>query len=237
MLITTKGIILNSINYSETSIIVRIFTQQLGLQSYIVNGVRKAKAKNKSAIFQPLTLVDLVVYHKETNSLNHIKEIKISIPFQTLHTDVRKSCVVLFLSEVLFKTIKEQEQNSELFEFINKSIVTFDENDDLIPIFHVFFLSRLTKYLGFSPKLDYSVSNCFFNPVDGVFQPAKTSNIFNKNLSQLFFFLFENTELRLLDFNKQERMLILDAIIYYYGIHINTCNNIKSLDILKEVFE
>ncbi|MEI7594677.1 MAG: DNA repair protein RecO [Bacteroidota bacterium] len=237
MILSTKGIIINKINYSESSIIVRIFTQQLGLQSYIVNGVRKSKSKTKAAIFQPLTIVDMVVYHKENSNLHHLKEIKISFPYNTLHSDIRKSCVVMFLSEMIYKSIREQEKNNELFEYIYNSLTTFDSNDELIPIFHIFFLSRLSRFLGFYPKLNHTQITPFFNPIDGLYQSNKTSNMFDKDQSVLFYHLFEETEMKLIHFSRIERMQILERIVYFYGIHLHSCKDLHSLDIYKEIFE
>ncbi|MEQ8425517.1 MAG: DNA repair protein RecO, partial [Cyclobacteriaceae bacterium] len=150
MLHKTKGIVFRFTPYGETSIIVNIFTEAFGLQSYIVNSVRSKTGKAKIAIYQPLTLLDLVVYHKENAGILRIKEATCAYPYQHLQSDSIKSCIGLFVCEVLNKTVKEQVHAAELCQFIYDSLVVLDrmlrpEN------FHLRFLIKLTKYLGFGP--------------------------------------------------------------------------------------
>lgn len=236
MLIHTKGIVLHTIPYSETSIIAKIFTEELGLQSYIIKGARKAKSKTKAGLFQPLSLLDMVVYHKETKQLNFIKEIKIDQAYQSLHTDIRKSTVLLFISELLAKSIKEEEQNKELYRYIHDSLISFDKTDQLIPFFHILFSSLLTKHLGFFPQSNHSPQTPFLDPMEGTFRAVQTHPRLNKENSQLFFNAFTRPESMLPSFNKKERSELINLIILYYQAHIPSFKEIISLDILKTVF-
>src|SRR6185369_7455791 len=108
MLHKTRGIVFRFTKYGDTSIIVTIFTELFGLQTYIVNGVRSKSAKSKIALFQPLTLLDLIVYYKENANIKRIKEIRCVHQYQTVQTDVRKSSIGMFLNEILNKTVKEE---------------------------------------------------------------------------------------------------------------------------------
>ncbi|MFC0185163.1 DNA repair protein RecO [Pseudarcicella hirudinis] len=150
MLRKTKGIVINYIRYRETSIIVKIFTEEFGIQTFIENGVRSAKSKNKIALFQPLTLLDLVVYHKEGKDLHRISELKCLIPFQTLPFNIYKSSIALFITEILGKCMKEETGNISLFRFLLNSILWLDAAEDDFENFHLQFLIKLASFLGFS---------------------------------------------------------------------------------------
>ena len=152
MLHKTRGIVLNHIKYGESSIIVHIYTEEFGVQSYIENGVRKQKAKNKIALFQPLTLLDLVVYKKANSSINRISEIKCRQPFQSIPYQITKSTIGIFIAEILSNLLRgEEEPNSGMFEFLQESLLFFDrKSTDYLHSFSVQFLNDLSVYLGFS---------------------------------------------------------------------------------------
>src|SRR6478609_8208102 len=114
----TRGVVFRFTRYGETSIIVNIFTETFGLQSYIVNGIRSTAARNKIALYQPLTLLELVVYHRPNANINRIKEVRCLHPYQTITSDVRKSAIALFLNELVNKTVKEESHAAELGEFL-----------------------------------------------------------------------------------------------------------------------
>ncbi|MFD2203919.1 DNA repair protein RecO [Shivajiella indica] len=151
MLTKTQGIVLSYIRYRETSIIVKIFTRELGLKAYIVNGVRSTKAKTKMGFYQPLTLLDLVVYEKENVSLNRISEIKLSKSFQRIPFDFLRSGIAMFIAEVLGKSIYEGYQNESLFDFLMDSIQLLDEEKVILSHFPIAFLWETSRYLGFAP--------------------------------------------------------------------------------------
>jgi DNA repair protein RecO (recombination protein O) len=152
MLLKTKGIVLNQIKYRETSIITKIYTEDFGLKSYIVNGVRTKSSKTKIGLFQPLTLLDLVVYYKEKTTLHRISEIKCYSPYKSIPFEIKKSSIVLFLSEILNKTLKEEISNKELFDFLSTSLIYFDEVKEDYHNFHLQFLFQLSAFLGFFPS-------------------------------------------------------------------------------------
>ncbi|PIZ05346.1 MAG: DNA repair protein RecO, partial [Flavobacteriales bacterium CG_4_10_14_0_8_um_filter_32_5] len=126
MLHTTKGIVIHQFKYGEKSVIAKIYTEKFGLQSYIINGVRSKKSTNKFAYLQPLSLVEINAYHKENKGLQHLKSIKLDIPFQYIPFDVYKGSIAFFVAEVIYKTIKEEEANSELFDFLYNSVQVLD---------------------------------------------------------------------------------------------------------------
>src|SRR5882672_9146695 len=127
MLHKTRGIVFRFTKYGDSSIIVTIFTELFGLQTYIVNGVRSKSSKSKIALFQPLTLLDLVVYHRENANILRIKEVRCLYPYQTIHLDIRKSTIALFLSEILNRAVKDQSHAEEIGEFIINSLTALDQ--------------------------------------------------------------------------------------------------------------
>jgi DNA repair protein RecO (recombination protein O) len=226
MLAKTQGIVINFIKLRETSIVVNIYTEAFGIRSYIENGIRTAKSKNKIALFQPLTQLDLVVFERENKGLKRISEVKCAQPYHTLPYDIAKSSIALFLAEILKKCLKEEESNPPLFYFLVKSFSFLDEPLAEIKNFHLIFLIKLAAYLGFSPETADQVL-IEFQAVN--FRP------FNADLIALF------NQLLLLDFdedmklNRSERADLLDIILSFYKIHIDNFGEIKSKDVLKEV--
>src|SRR5690349_14850910 len=149
MIFKTRGIVFRFTKFKETSIIVTIFTEAFGLQSYIVNAVRSKSAKNKIALYQPLTLLNLVVYHREHANIERIKEISCLYPYRSLTSDVKKSTLAIFLNELLNKTVKDESHIAEVFEFICNSLISLDTIPTRYENFHLIFMLKLSRYLGF----------------------------------------------------------------------------------------
>src|SRR5690606_32988163 len=149
MVVTTKAIVFSAIKYSEADLIASCFTEVAGVKSYLLRSILKSKrGKLKASYFQALTQLELIAEHKNKGTLEYIKEAKVFHPYQTLHTDIVKSSMVMFLSEMLKNCIREEEANTELYGFLENSFLWLDEND-VIPNFHIFFLLQLSMYLGF----------------------------------------------------------------------------------------
>ena len=149
MLHKTRGIVFKTTDYGESSVIVQIFTEKFGLQSYIINGVKKPKAKISQNMLQPLHLLDMVVYHKNTGSVQRIAELKNSPVLQTIPYDVIKSCLAIFLNEVLYKAVRQQSADENLFDFVFSAVEWLDHQTAGLANFHLLFLMQLTRYLGF----------------------------------------------------------------------------------------
>ena len=220
MLHKTRGIVFRFTKYGETSIIVNIFTESFGLQSYIVNGVRSSSAKSKIALYQPLTLLDLIVYHREHANINRIKEVKCAYPFHSIFTDVKKSTIGMFILEVMNKTIKEQSHAGEVFEFLFNSIVALDMTMEDNESFHLTFLLKLSRYLGFGALRGSEI-------VGGRMTSEETED----NLDKLVKSGFENIP----RFTRAERNAVLDLLLQFYADHIDTFGELKSVPVLREV--
>jgi len=240
MLQKTRGIVLHSLKYSENSIIVKIYTESFGLVSYLVRSVRSKKAALKTGIFQPLTLLEMVVYHKKKPVLQTIKEIIHCQQFISIPYDIKKSSVAIFIAEILYKTIREEEQNKELFDFIQHSVEQLDATEGRVAEFHLYFLIELTKYLGFYPHDNHNESNIYFNLYDGHFQeylPEHTYYI-EQGLSVHFAAFLKSS----LPSNERNgipaglRRELMNKVLDYYRVHVNGFQTLKSHVVLEEVF-
>lgn len=222
MIHKTRGIVFRYSKFRETSIIVSIFTELFGLRSYIVNGVRSSNKSlgNKIALYQPLTLLDLVVYHREQANINRIKEVKCLYPYRTIATDVRKSTLCMFLNEVMNKSIREESHAQEVFDFIYDAFVTLDESDTGIENFHIIFLIKLSRFLGFGPQNASEMSGSLRMDVE-------TERKLGEFLHCDFDFA---TQLSL-----KARREILDCVLKFYAEHIDTFGEVKSLQILRDI--
>ena len=238
MLHKTRGIALHTVKFSETSIIARIYTELFGLQSFLIKGSRRKGATIKPGFFQPLTLLDLTIYHKEKNTLQSIREVHFSDPYQTIPFDIRKSSMTLFINELLYKTIREEEPNPGLFEFIYTSCIQLDRIET-VNHFHLMFAIRLTRYLGILPRQDYSSRKPVFNLREGEFQESIPDHFYfmDPELSKLFYrFLSETTEaIEKLRVPLKTRTLLLDKVIQYYQLHLPGFTGLKSQEILHTV--
>lgn len=235
MLQKTQGIVFRTIKFSETSVVSKIYTEKLGLQSYIINGVRSAKSKIKASLLQSLSLLDMEVYHREHRNLNRIKEIQAAVVFKSIPFHLLKGSVGLFMIEVLGKSIHEEETNEPLFHFIFEKIKFLDELERLPAAFLVEFLVELTVYLGFQPHGSYSEETPFFSLHEGMFIGTGNGhpNTLDANTSQhLSAFLQHNTA----DLTTSSRKLLLEAMLQYYQLHVPNFSRPKSLKVLEEVF-
>ena len=234
----TKAIVLSSLKYGDSSLIVKCFTAQEGLKSYLIRGVLKAKKRGvKAAYFQTLNQIEIVANHKPKANLHSIKEVHILHPYQTIHTDIVKQSVVLFLSEVLANAIQEEEQNLKLYTYLENALNWLDLHDK-ISNFHLLFLLNITSYLGFYPDVS-EINSKGFDLLEGCF----TDGIQHKNvISGNEFYQFKKLlginfdTIENVSFSKQERQLVLKIIIEYFKLHLGNFRNPKSLQVLETVF-
>ena len=238
MQITTKAIVLTSLKYGDTSLIVKAFTESDGLKSYLLKGVLTSKrGKLKSAYFQPITQLELVANHKNKGTLESIREAKVSYAYQTLHTDIAKNAMALFLAEMLGNSIHEEEPNQALFQFLEASMQWLDAHD-AISNFHIYVLIRLTKYLGFYPDSDAMEASCF-DLMEGEFTDTPSLNpiLTGENLSYFKTFLGINFDaIHSVKMNKNNRQELLQSLVLYYELHLQGFRKPKSLAVLNEVF-
>ena len=241
MLEKTRGIFLHAVKYSETSLITSIYTEVYGRQSYLINGIRNKKSAIKAAIFQPLYLLDLEIYYKPGREIHRLKNARISYPYNTVPFDIRKSSQVIFLAEILYKCIREEEANPELFDFIFHSLTFLDLTDSGISNFHLWFLFKLTRYLGIYPSRENAQISNFFDLHKAQFVSHEPfhNQFADKQVTTLFARLTESEPATLgqLNYTQHERTLVLKMLLDFYKIHFDHLGEIKSMMVLKEVFK
>lgn len=236
MQIKTKAIVISALKYQEKSLIVKCFTLSHGLKSYFVrDAFSNRKSNQKMAYFQPMTILEIEANHKNKGTLEHFKEIKIAAPFQSIHSDIYKSTIVLFLSEILHHSIHEEEKNESFFVFLEAALHWLDEHEDMAN-FHLILMLEMTKYFGFYPDVS-DMDMPFFEMNEGIFTPFHAIGSLTEHESNLFKKLialkFDNSQKV---FHVIERQLLLKILIDYYAYHLDGFKRPKSLEVLKEVF-
>ncbi|CAM3725468.1 DNA repair protein RecO [Flavobacterium gelidilacus] len=236
MQVKTKAIVLSVLKFQEKSLIVKCFTQSDGLKTYFVRSAFSSKKNNqKIAYFQPLNILEIEANHKNKGTLEHFKEIKLAFPYQSINTNIFKSTIVIFLSEVLHHSIKEEEKNENLFSFLETAFQWLDTHDE-ISNFHLILLLEMTKYLGFYPDIsDRELP--YFETIDGVFSLFQGTSCLSKHetslLNRLIDLKFDDMQN---NFASVERQLLLKILLDFYAVHLDGFKKPKSLDVLKEVF-
>ncbi|NJB71255.1 DNA repair protein RecO (recombination protein O) [Saonia flava] len=238
MQITTKAIVLSSLKYGDTSLIVKMYTESDGIKSYMLKGVLTSKkGKLKAAYFQPLTQLELVASHRNKGALESIREAKVYYHYKTLHSDISKNATTLFLSEMLGNSIHEEEQNQGLFHFLEASFQWLDTHDD-ISNFHIAFLLKLTRYLGFNPDTSNSDAP-YFDLQEGEFTNILSLSpvLEGENLNVFKTFLGTNFDaIHTIKMKKANRQRLLQSLVLYFELHLQGFRKPKSLAILNKVF-
>ena len=219
MITKTRGIVLNYIKYGDTSIICKIYTEQFGLQSYIINGIRNSKSKN-IGLFQPLNILDLVVYHKKTSGLQRIKESKLDYAYKTLHLDMKKISVCFFLSEFLTRVSQNDDNQKENFDFIKDSLIVFDSLEKNYSNFHIQFLIKLSKYFGIDIGNSKHLTGENVKDDINLFVDACINNSYEVKIKS----------------NNILRNNVINLIIEHYSRNLDININLNSTNILKEIF-
>jgi len=241
MLLKTKGIVIKQTKFSDSGVIVKIFTEELGVQSFFVRGLRGKKSKSKSAMFQPLTLIDMVVSYSENKSLHNIKEVTVSHAYQTVTENMIKRALLFFINELLHKSLREEAENKDLFNWIYNALVWLDLAEDGIVNFHLIFMMQLMVFLGFYPKNENSGINSVFDMQEGRFCSNKPVHPYYvigdraKLLSSIQHTSFEDSVN--LGLSNKNRKIIIETLTTYYKIHLPAFGDFKSLDVLSVVLE
>ena len=240
MIRKTRGIVLHSTRYGESSLVVHCYTEQMGRQSFMVKGVRKSRKQNRSNLFQPLFILDFEVYYKNSREMQLVKEVTRATPLNSIPYDMTKSTQAIFMAEVLFRVIKEEEPNPMLSHFLINTIQFLDTLGESSPDFHIIFLFQLSKYLGFYPQNNFGNGNIFFDLGSGQFKTYMTDsdiqlNEFDSNLWNRYMKL-DYQRIKEAGLNSTHRKLVLDNLIRYYKMHVAAMGEIRSLEVLHTFF-
>lgn len=243
MLHKTKGIVLRTIKYGDTSVIVLVYTELFGIQSYLVNGVRTGSRKggSKSTFFQPASILELVVYHNELKNIQRIKEYKWTFLYKAVFFDVFKNAIAMFMVELLQKTIKQPESNPDLFYFIEDSLIHLDEAEgQVLANYPLFFALHLATLYGFQFSDQYTPEKPFLDLQEGGFVHDRPLHSFyledqHSYITSQLLKAMQPHELAEIRLNHETRRILLQAYQHFYALHVQDFGTMKTLPVLQEV--
>ncbi len=239
MLTKIRGIVLHTIKYKESSIIAHIYTDLYGRQSFLIHSVHGRRSKFSPNMFQPLSMIEAEAYYRLERELQKVKEVN-SQPYNTIPYDIVKSTQAMFLAEVIYKSVREEEANPDLFEYLVHSMEWLDTADEKYTDFHLIMLIQLTRYLGFFPEKNYSEQRCYFDLRNGEFikDPSVHPDMLNRKISSILneFLFYSSGDLRDIHLEYSERISLTDSLIDFYSLHIPSFGKIQSVAVLRELF-
>ncbi|MCL1850802.1 MAG: DNA repair protein RecO [Bacteroidetes bacterium] len=236
MFISTQGIVLQNVKYSDNSLIVKIFTRQNGVISFIIKNAFSKKSKQHASCFAPLTILDIVYKETYTEKLTFLKEISIANPFHAIHNDIRKNSMLLFYHELLMKLLYQANAPDDpLFDFIKEHLLTLEATQNLTPDFHIVFLIQLIQQLGYKPELNFSLQTPYFSIEDSNFGNIflETPYFLSKEASFYLFKILKNQNDMVPD--KKTRIELLNGMLLYLMKNNKHIKEIESVGILAEV--
>lgn len=236
-----RGVVLHTLKYGDSSMVVYLLTDTGGRRSYMVQGVRSRNGRgSKLALFQPMFPVEFEGLESSRQQMHRFKEVQGGFVLQSLPFDVRKSTMALFMAEVLYRLVREyDEPNQALFDFVWNSVGALDSMDEGVANFHLWFLTNLSRFLGFSPGNAY-LPGAWFDIREGSFTPLRPSHgeVLSADDARILHDLLE-CDVRYIaeiGLNRRQRVAYLDALLVYYGYHLDAIHAVQSVRILQEVF-
>lgn len=236
-----RGIVLHTVRYGDTSMVVYMLTDLFGRQTYMVQGVRSTKGRgNKAALFQPMFPVEFEGLESPRAEMHRLKDLRSDIPLLSIPFDVRKSTMALFMAEVLYRLVRESGTDTALFDFVRSSVAALDAMEQGVSNFHLWFLARLSSFLGFHPGNEYSEGDWFdireglysdIQPLHGIAMNLDNSRIFARLTDA------DPAELSTLRLSRSNRVEFLNSLLVYYGYHLDAIRSVRSVEILRECFE
>ncbi|MFD1016847.1 DNA repair protein RecO [Winogradskyella rapida] len=238
MLSKNNSIVLSKLKFRDHDLIVKCYTEHRGVVSYLLRGVLKSKkGRSKMVYYQELSQLEIEESYKPNQSLQYIKEVKFNYIYKSLHTNIYKSSIVMFLAEILSHVLKEEEKNEDLYHFIAASLQYLD-NEDTYANFHLLFLLKLTRYLGFQPE-NLETHYPFFNLETGIFETYNHGvySVSGETLIVLKQLLGTNFDtLNTIKLSAARRQEFLSMLLHYFELHLDSFKTPKSLQILNDVF-
>jgi DNA repair protein RecO (recombination protein O) len=232
MLIKTRAIVLHHVKYGESSLVVTLYTEKHGRMTCMVSGIRSKKTHLSLTFFQPLTLLEAEIYYKLNREVHRLKELSCPFHYTSIPFSITKSTISLFLAEVLWLTLREEEANEGLFDFLFHAFQLLDSKEEGVANFHLLFLIQYSRYLGIFPSdLESAADITSFTDMKSFRNlPGETGRIFMQMLGTSI------AEAEKISLNKPGRVILLDALVKYYEQHLDGMGRIKSVAVLKEIF-
>lgn len=240
MLHKTTGIVLNTIDYNDKYYLTTIYTEHLGRATYMIPKSRSKASKLQRSLFSPLSILDLELDHQTTRQIQRVREARNVYPLFSIPSSMVKTAIVFFLSEFLTKVLKETDEYRQIFSYLNYSIHILEDTEKGLANFHIVFMLRLTYFLGFFPNFENYKQGSLFDMLNGVFVEKQTMHRYfiNATESSVLAILaridYENMDK--FAFSRDERLIIINKMLDYYRLHLHDFPELKSLDVLHELF-
>ena len=241
MLTKTQAIVLHSIKYGETRLIVDMFTRSHGRLSFIVNIPKSAKAKVKKQLFQPLTLLEIEADISQKVQLQKLKDMRLAVPFLSIPFHPHKLAISLFMAEFLYYALRSEQRNELLYDYLENSFLWLDGQDGHFANFHLVFLMRLSRFLGFYPNLDDYVAGDYFDLRESVFlslPPVHHDFLYPEEAGKVQLMMrMDYPTMHLFRLSHQERNRLLEVSLTYYRLHLPDFPEMKSVSVLQELYQ
>ncbi len=242
MHLATRAIVFRQTRYSDTSLVVRILTEQSGLLSCLIKGAHGPKARIKASLFQPLNLLDLVIDHKDKAELHYLREARVEFPFVSIPGDIRKTSILLFLNELLYKSIREEAAHGELFDYIHNELIFLDKETEITANYHLLFILHLTRLLGFFPQGTPERAGMVFNMQEGQFTAKgeiSGDHFISGSECEAFTAMLEVSPHDHSRFSipAAVRNSLLIKLLLYYRLHLPITGEFKSHHVLHELLK
>ena len=235
-----RGVVLSTVKYGDSGMVVQMLTDRYGRQSYMVQGVRSSRGRgSKMALFQPLFVLSFEGLEPLHGDLHKMREVQNDIVFKSVPYDIRKSTMALFMAEVLYRLVGESEANEPMFDFVYNSVKALDEIEEGVANFHLWFLANLSRYLGYFPGNEHR-KGCWFDMREGLYVGTMPLHDYTMNSTEAEL-LRDLTECDLaclgeIPLNREQRVTMLSRLVEYYSIHLEAIRSVRSISILQEVF-
>ena len=240
MMIKTKAIVLRQLKYGDSSLIVDMFTEQMGRLSFIIRIPKTQKGKLKKQLFQPMTILDMEFDYRQRADMQRLRDARIAIPFAGIPFDAVKMSISIFLAEFLYYCTRDEQENTPLYQYIENSIVWLDTAGQAYANFHLVFMMRLSRFIGFYPNLDDYVDGCYFDLRNASFTltaPLHPDFLRPTEAARINTLIRMNYEsMHLFRLNRQERNRITDLVLAYYRLHVPNMPELRSFDVMRELF-
>ena len=241
MLTKTQAIVLHSLKYGETRLIVDMFTRSQGRQSFIVSIPKSVKGKIKKQLFQPLTLLEIEYDLRPKLQLQKLSDVRLASPFSSIPFDPNKLSISLFIAEFLYYALRSEQRNEPLFDYIVNSIQWLDAQTNRFANFHLVFLMRLSRFLGFYPNLDHYQAGDYFDLRESVFLPIPPVHrdfLHPQEAEKIQLMMrMDFPTMHLFRMSHQERNRLLEVSLIYYRLHIPDFPELKSVSVLQELYQ
>ena len=241
MLTKTQAIVLHSLKYGETRMIVDMFTRQFGRLSFIVSMPKTAKSKMKKQFFQPLSLLEIETDVRPKMQLQKLSDVRLASPFASIPVHPHKPSMALFLAEFLYYALRSEQRNELLYDYVESSILWLDGQEDRFANFHLVFLMRLSRFLGFYPNLDHYQTGDYFDLRESEFlsaPPLHRDFLYPEEADKVQLMMrMDYPTMHLFRMSHQERNRLLEVTLIYYRLHLPDFPEMKSISVLQELYQ